>query len=81
MPKTSMEEVQVKLKALIEKAQKQKIDLSKIKSIRKREKFFAVSNKCKFCVVVLIFAIFYGHFGEYFFTKSVRFTTVLSFIS
>jgi hypothetical protein len=77
MSKTSLDELQTQLRDLIEKAHKQNVNLSDLKSIQKRSRLFTIGNKYKACLTILILAVFYGHFEDYFCTKTVR-TSFLS---
>lgn len=58
-----MEEAQERLKVLMEKARKEKIDLSQLKSIEKRGNLFQVSTKIKVFTVLIFVLVFYGNFG------------------
>lgn len=64
MGKDTMEDAQVHLKVLIEKAQRKKIDLRKVSAIQKRENFLRVNRKVKlwFGFLVLLFA--YAKLGD-----------------
>lgn len=61
---SEMEDAQNTLKVLIEKAQKLKIDLSKVPAIQKRKSFFQVPRKVKLCVSLLVLLIAYAKFGD-----------------
>lgn len=60
----NIQEAQNKLKLLIEKAQKQKIDLWEISAIRQQKKFFEVKKKIKIFTVFLVLLVFYGKFNN-----------------
>jgi hypothetical protein len=64
-----MEETQEKLKALIEKAQKEKVDLRSLKAIKKRESFFKIERKFKLFLVLLVIVSLNGMFNHLFFTE------------
>lgn len=67
-----MEKAQEKLKLLIEKARKEKIDLWKIPAIKNREKLFGVDRNLKVFVVFVAFLLAYGQFGDLYNTDKVK---------
>lgn len=58
-----MEEAQAKLKRLLEKAHKEKIDLWKIPAIQQQKNLLKVRRKFKLIVAFLFFLFFYGKFN------------------
>lgn len=60
-----------KLEALIAKAQKQKVDLRKLQSVRKRESFLKVDYKIKIVFALLFISTFYGSLSHLFSTEKV----------
>lgn len=67
-----MEEAQAKLKALIMEAQKQKIDLTKVPAIRKREKLLQVNKKVKFLIFLAVVSLIYRQTHQLFGDKKVK---------
>ena len=68
----NVQEAQEKLKLLIEKAQKQKIDLWEISTIKQQKKFFGISKKIKIFAAFLVLLIFYGNFNNLFTSDKVN---------
>lgn len=66
-----MEEAQAKLKLLIEKAQKQNIDLMKVPAIEQKE-LLKVSRNFKLFVAVLALLTIYGMFNDLFNSDKVK---------
>lgn len=60
-----------KLEALIAKAQKQKVDLRKLQSVRKRESFLKVDYKIKIVFALLLISTLYGSLSHLFSTDKV----------
>lgn len=73
-----MEEAQTKLKLLIEKAQKQNIDLMKVPAIEQK-KLLKVSRNFKLFVAVLVLLTIYGMFNDLFNSDKVKINFVKSF--
>lgn len=72
MSKSSVEEAQIKLKALMEKAQKEKLDLRQLKAIKKRGiAEFKLQRKYKISLIVLLVAVVYGNVQHLFNTDKV----------
>lgn len=72
MSKSGSEETLEKLKALIEKAQKQKVDLKSLKPIEKLGKLLKEDNKLLIsCLFFLLLAV-YGTSGQLFLTEKVN---------
>lgn len=67
-----MDEAQEKLKLLIEKAQKQKIDLRKIPAIQNNKKLFEVERKFKLFAGCLVILLTYGYFNDHFNSDKVK---------
>lgn len=74
-----MEEAQEKLKLLIKKAKKEKLDLWKIPAVKKRENIFEVQRKFKLFVVFVAFLFAYGKFADLFTSEKVN-LSLLEFI-
>lgn len=62
-----------KLEALILKAHKEKVNLSKVQAIKKRGKFLKVGTKFKVCFVLLIAIFACGQFESLFRSDKVKF--------
>ena len=69
--KKIMEEAQKKLRALIVKAQNEKIDLKNLKAIKNQEIFFGVSKKFKLFGVLFTLASLHGLINHLVFTDKV----------
>jgi hypothetical protein len=67
-----MEEAQGKLEVLMEKARKEKVDLSSLKAVRKRESFFSFGRKTKLFGVLVALVFLHGATEHLLFTKNVR---------
>jgi hypothetical protein len=67
-----MEEAREKLKVLMKKARKEKIDLSGLKAVRKRESFFSYGRKTKVFGVLVVLVVLHGATEHLLFTKNVR---------
>lgn len=75
-----MEEAQTKLKVLIEKAEKQKIDLRKLNAIRKRGSLLMnVGVRFKFGLCFVVALMIYGQFGNLLDSEKVK-AFLVSFI-
>lgn len=75
-----MEEAQTKLKVLIEKAEKQKIDLRKLNAIRKRGSLLMnVGVRFKFVLCFVVALMIYGQFGNLLDSEKVK-AFLVSFI-
>lgn len=64
-----MEEAQKKLKALIEKAHKEKVDLETLKAIKTRGSFFKTCRKIKLLIILLVIFSLNGTFNHLFLTE------------
>lgn len=62
-----------KLKALIEKSKKQKVDLRSFKPIKKRENLLKEDNKLNLSCLIFLLLAMYGTFKQSFLTEKVSF--------
>lgn len=67
-----MEKAQEKLKVLLLRAEKEKLDLWKIPAIKNRGKLFEVDRKFKVFVAFTAFLFAYGKFGDLYNSEKVK---------